>query len=169
MIPETQAPQGASAGEEGVAAPCDRRRGGDRRARPTRPFDVLRGHRRRRGGRRRTDRQGIYADRLGTPDVLLVLSIFVLNLLDAYLTLDILLHGAEEANPVMAALLGRSHGVFLAEKIAVVGFCLVILGAHRHFRLARLGLVALLLLYAALFLYHLGLQATAAAGGLPPG
>lgn len=163
MIPETDVPPAAATAGLGATPPDDRRRGTDRRARPTRPFDVLRGYRRRRAARRTEERQGIYTDRLGTPDVLLVLSIFVLNLLDAYLTLDILLHGAEEANPVMAALLGQSQGVFLAEKIAVVGFCLVILGAHRHFRLARLGLVALLVLYAGLFLYHLNLQAAAAA------
>ncbi len=156
-----RAPDAGAAGE--------RRRGADRRTRPTRPFDVLRGHRRRRGGRRASEREGIYVDRLATPDVMLVLAIFVLNILDAYLTLDIVLHGAEEANPVMATLLGRSHAAFLAQKIAVVGFCLVILGAHLHFRIARAGLVGLLVLYAGLFVYHLDLQSTAAAlPTLPP-
>jgi hypothetical protein len=133
----------------------DRRKTPDRRARPTRFAGNLLGPRRRQGGRRRTDRRPSYVDRYDAMDAVLVLGIFVFNLLDAALTLHHLGRGAQEANPLMDALLRISPELFVAEKAAVGAVCVVALAVHKNFRLARVGLWTFFGFYGVLFLYHL--------------
>lgn len=135
----------------------ERRRRADRRARPTRPWDGLRGWRRRSASRRTAD-QEIYVDVFSARDVAVLLGIFVLNVFDALFTLVYLSQGGGEANPVMDALLRISDAAFLVQKCLVVGLWLLFLTVHKNLRIARLGLRALLVLYGCVLLLHLVLQ-----------
>lgn len=144
--------------EEPVIPLQERRRDADRRSRPTSPWGSLRGWQRRRLGRRREDRDS-YVDAFTRGDVLLLVSIFTLNLLDAGCTLVYLSRGGLEANPAMAHLLEVSDWAFLAQKCFVVGAWLVFLTIHKNFRFARFGLRVLLSLYAGVFAYHVLLLA----------
>ena len=103
-------------------------------------------------------------DLYGTGDVLLLSGIFVLNIFDAFFTLRWLQLGGVEANPLMDRLLQTNDLLFLFQKCFVVGIWLLILMVHKNFRVARLGLWMLLLVYAGLLVYHFVLQAE----GVPP-
>lgn len=68
------------------------------------------------------------------------LAISLLSIADAFLTLQLLENGADEINPVMAALLFRGVAAFTASKIGVTCLCvvaLVCLSSHRFMRLVR--------------------------------
>jgi len=133
----------------------ERRRGGDRRARPTRWYDSVRGHRRRRRGRRAGEQIDIYVDAFHVRDVLIVVLVFLLNLADAGMTLHHLSAGAVEENPLMDQLIRWSPAWFLAEKICIVGLCLLTLAIHKTFRLARYAAHALLAVYGLLTVHHI--------------
>jgi hypothetical protein len=137
-----------------ASRPARERRRADRRHRPTRFWDTLVGPRRRRHGRRRGDHDRLYVDVYHPSDVALVLSVFLLNLLDAFFTLSILRKGGTEENPLMERLLQAGDASFLFEKCFLVGFWLVLLIVHKNFRLARIGLWLLLAAYSALFGWH---------------
>ncbi|MCR9093931.1 MAG: DUF5658 family protein [bacterium] len=132
------------------------RRAGDRRDEPTRLFGGWLTPRRRAGGRRDSDRAG-YVDRYTRRDVVLLLSVFLLNVFDAWMTMQWLSRGGREANPVMDFFLDISPTAFLVQKCLVVGFWLLILVAHKNFRFARIGLYASLVVYALLMLMHFGI------------
>jgi hypothetical protein len=136
----------------------ERRRGGGRRTRATRPWDGLFGRRRRSAGRRAGEQERVYIDRYRGGDVTLVLAVFVLNLLDAFFTLRWLGLGGSEGNPLMKSVVESDDLLFLAQKCFVVAVCLVVLVIHRNFRFARLGLWALFSVYGALLVYHVFLQ-----------
>lgn len=132
------------------------RRSGDRRDEPTRLFGGRLTPRRRAGGRRESDQAG-YVDRYTRRDVALLLSVFLLNVGDAWMTMLWLSRGGREANPVMDFFLDISPTAFLFQKCLVVGFWLVILLVHKNFRFARIGLYASLVVYALLMLVHFGI------------
>jgi len=128
---------------------------GDRRSRPT-PFIsryALFGGRRR-SRRRASDPRSYYVDRLGEGLWLLLLSIFLLQVLDAYLTLGHLRHGGIELNPVMKALIASGRGLFVAVKLAVAAAGLVFLGIHKNFPMAKPGLVFLFALFLGVVGWH---------------
>ena len=129
------------------------RRLGDRRHRPTRLFAWPVAQKRRLGGRRRDDQEG-YVDRYSRREVALVVSIFLLNVADAFFTMRWLARGGREANPVMDFFLDLGPGAFLVQKCLVVGAWLVLLLAHKNFRFARVGLYASFVVYALLLLLH---------------
>jgi hypothetical protein len=135
---------------------CGDRRSTDRRSRPTRPWDGFLTPMRRTGGRRAED-QASYVDRYTKRDVILLLTIFLLNVGDAFLTLMWLNRGGKEANPVMDFFLDIGPGAFLIQKCLVVGAWLILLLAHKNFRFARLGLYASLAVYSLLMLVHFGI------------
>lgn len=141
----------------------DRRAAEDRRDRPTRGWDSF-FHRRRRHGRRTGENQDIYVDVFRKRDVALLLGIFVLNILDAFFTLRWLEMGGGEGNPLMDQLIKTSDLLFLFQKCVVVGLWLLILTAHKNFRIARLGLWGAFILYVFILLYHFVLQSM----GPPP-
>ena len=87
----------ASAAAEDWVGSTDRR-ARDRRARPTRIWDGFITPMRRAGGRRIED-QASYVDRYTKRDVILLLSIFLLNVGDAFFTMMWLNRGGKEANP----------------------------------------------------------------------
>ena len=135
----------------------DRRRT-DRRGAPTRVWTSWLTPKRRARGRRDEDQVG-YVDRYTRFDVVLVLSIFVMNVFDAFLTMLWLSRGGKEANPVMDFFLDIGTGAFLFQKCLVVGIWLVVLLVHKNFRFARLGLYASLAVYAVLMIIHFGIIA----------
>lgn len=135
----------------------DRRSGTDRRNRPTRWYDSLLGHRRRRRGRRKGESRNIYVDIYHAGDLILVAGVFLLNLVDAGLTLHHLAEGAVEQNPVMDRLIQWGAVWFVLEKALVVGLCLVALAVHKTFPLARRGAYVLLVLYSLLMIQHISL------------
>lgn len=158
---------GDTAGVDGSRAPestdpdgwdgVDRRRA-DRRGGPTRPWTGLFEPKRRVDGRREVDRQG-YVDRYTRGDVALLMTIFLLNVGDAFMTMRWLDRGGREANPVMDFFLDIGPGAFLVQKCLVVGFWLLILVVHKNFRLARVGLYASLVVYALLMAIHFSIVA----------
>lgn len=129
------------------------RRDSDRRRQPTRPWTRLRGPLRRALGRRASDHSG-YVDRYSKRDVALLLSIFVMNVGDAFFTMLWLGRGGAEANPVMDFVLDIGPGAFVIQKCIVVGIWLVILLVHKNFRFARIGLYTSLVAYAVLMIIH---------------
>ncbi|MEO7206028.1 MAG: DUF5658 family protein [Steroidobacteraceae bacterium] len=80
------------------------------------------------------------------------MGILLLSAADAFLTATLLLHGADEVNPIMAVLVYRSVAVFAAFKMAMTGTSivgLVFLSRYRFMRVLRVELV----LYAVLAVY----------------
>ncbi len=130
----------------------------DRRNSPTRPWANWLTPLRRERGRRDSDRSG-YVDRYTKRDVALLLSIFLLNVGDAFFTMLWLERGGKEANPVMDFFLDIGPSAFLAQKCLVVGFWLLILVVHKNFRFARVGLHATLCVYTLLMLIHFSIVA----------
>jgi len=142
----------------------ERRGDKDRRLTSTRFWDSLRGYRRRYDGRRAEDLERLYVDAYRRSDLLLIGSVFVLNILDAFFTLRWLEMGGREGNPLMARLLEAGNLPFLVQKCFVVGIWLVILVVHKNFRIARVAMWSLLGVYGLLLLYHFALQT----GLIPP-
>jgi hypothetical protein len=134
------------------------RRAGDRRGRPTRPWQDILSPLRRATGRRAGDRRG-YVDRYSKQDVALLLAIFLLNVADAFMTMRWLHRGGHEANPVMEFFLDVGPAAFLAQKCLVVGFWLILLLVHKNFRFAKIGLYASLAVYSLLLIVHFGIVA----------
>ena len=95
---------------------------------------------------------------------LLVVSIGIslLSMADAFLTLTLLNSGADEINPIMAALLDRGATEFTVFKMATTGVCilaLVVTSRYRFLRLIRVEIVmyAVLASYISLIAYELWL------------
>jgi len=132
----------------------DRRTGPDRRHRPTRVWDSLRQPGRRIAGRRAGEGGEVYVDRYGRRGVLLVVVILLLNVVDALCTLAWLGRGGMEGNPLMQWVLNAGAEFFLFQKCIVAAVWLIILLVHKNFRIARLGLWMLLVVYGTLALYH---------------
>lgn len=143
------------------------RRRADRRSAPTRPWSGLWTPLRRTTGRRASDREG-YVDRYTRQDVILLLTIFLLNVGDAFFTMIWLGRGGREANPIMDFFLDIGPWAFLAQKCLVVGLWLVILVVHKNFRLARIGLYSALVVYGALMIVHFGIVAFGIEPPRPP-
>ena len=152
-------PSGQSDAEESAAWDGRDRRLGDRRDAPTRPWTSLFTPKRRATGRRRDEDRSSYVDRYSRRDVALLISIFLLNVGDAFFTMRWLDRGGLEANPVMDFFLDIGPGAFLAQKCLVVGFWLLLLLVHKNFRFARVGLYASLAAYAVLMAVHFAIIA----------
>ena len=85
----------------------------------------------------------------------LLTGLFVLNFLDAILTLIWIQVGfATEANPVMDAVLKIHPGLFVLAKVAFVSACLGILWTARHKALARFCTVFGFSVYSLIIVYH---------------
>jgi hypothetical protein len=101
--------------------------------------------------------QSMYVDVYYAADFVLVGIIFILNLIDAGLTLHHISLGGIEQNPLMDRVLRWGPGFFLLEKLLLVGLCLMALIVNKEFRLAQLGAWLLLLSYSLLMVQHLSL------------
>jgi len=93
------------------------------------------------------------------------MSILILNILDAWLTLVYLGYGGTEANPVAKALLEAGTSPFVGAKSLAVGVCLLFLVLHKKFRVVRPALRVIVGFYGTLAIYHVYLQATALLSG----
>lgn len=144
---------------DGPPLGAERRRLTERRRFPTRVWDSLLGRGRRRGGRRKGEDRDLYVDAYRSGDLLLLVSAFLLNVLDGFFTLVWVGGGGGERNPLMDRLLQSGDQVFLNVKLFVAGVAFVWLMAHKNFRVARIGLWLLVAVYGALLLYHVALQA----------
>lgn len=90
----------------------------------------------------------------------------VLNLVDLCATIVFVKLGyAEEANPLMAALLDLGPPVFAAVKLAIVSAGVYVLWRYRRFVLARVGSVAVGIAYSLLTLHHARWAETLARAG----
>jgi hypothetical protein len=108
--------------------------------------------RRRRPARRSNDLRFHPIDWYSAHLLAVSIGILVLSATDAFLTSVLLLHGADEVNPVMAALVYRSVTAFAAFKMLMTGTSIVVmvfLSRYRFMRVLRVDLM----LYAALFVY----------------
>jgi len=138
----------------------ERRRGvPDRRQRKTPVFSrytFIGG--KRRGGRRKSENNGIYVDRYGTGIFMLFLSILVLNVLDAYFTLVFIQLGGNEANPIAQVFLDMGVIPFLLVKSVAIGICLLVLVLHKTFYSVPRVLFCICVFYSLLLVYHIVLQ-----------
>ncbi len=136
-----------------AAAGGTERRGADRRQMTWRSFLHYFYRNRRRQARRTEDRdRGYYVDTHETGLLVLIVSILLLCITDAFVTLWLLDHGGQELNPVMDLMLSYGPLAFFAVKFTVTAGCLVFLLMHRHFRLFVL-IRGWHLLYSSLALY----------------
>jgi Domain of unknown function (DUF5658) len=90
------------------------------------------------------------------------LGILLLSVADAFLTLILLQQGAAEVNPVMAALIYRSVGVFAALKVGITSasiILMVVLARYRFMRVLQVAwvLYGVLIVYASLITYEIWL------------
>lgn len=133
---------------------------GDRRARPTPRFSRFTFAGGRRGAARRaSERAGAFVDLYGSPLLLLIGWIALMNVLDSFFTLMHLQAGGTEVNPVADALLRTGRISFVLGKCVLISLALLVLCVHKNFRLARIGLWGASGVYTALVLYHLSLFA----------
>jgi hypothetical protein len=137
---------------------AERRRGPDRRRTTLRTF-IQGGFTPRRRHGRRADEQHLPIDWHEPHLLFLALSILLLNVADAFLTLTLISMGATEANPVMAFVLDQHPDLFAVVKMGLTGLGVLVLVAVARTRLFRIMRVATLLhgllaAYAALIFYE---------------
>ncbi len=127
--------QSAIGSEPAYEPPVERRREENRRKSVLRAFFYGNFRPRRRGNRRATDEHLFLVDWHEPRILYLSLCILLLSCTDALFTLNLLNAGASEANAVMASMLEQGIDVFLASKIGITSFSLVILvvAARRKF------------------------------------
>lgn len=83
-------------------------------------------------------------------------AIICLNLLDAIFTIWwVVGEWAVEANPLMAFLLSKSPGLFMAYKIALVHLCVLLLWKLREIKFARLSIIPALITYVGIVIFHI--------------
>ena len=136
----------------------ERRREGDRRRLTLRSF--LQGglNPRRRGGRRAGE-QYLPVDWHEPYLLFLSLTILLLSVADAFLTITLIMGGAQEANPLLAYILRDRPEWFAAVKMGLTGggvLVLVAMARSRLFRIMRVGLVlqGIFVVYVALIAYE---------------
>jgi hypothetical protein len=118
------------------------------------------------GGRRAGDRRSPqssnqYVDRYPVGLAVSLVTIGVLCALDAVFTLLHLQKGGGEMNPIMDRLMQTAGPVnFLVLKCAITNLGLVVLCLHKNFRLVKPVIALLLLVYVALFAFHIYLAST---------
>ena len=122
---------------------ADRRLGADRRK--LRLWTFVQGGvtPRRRGGRRAND-DHVFVDWHEPHLMFLALTILLLSVADAFLTLTLMTQGAQEANPVLAYLLLEYPGLFGIVKMGLTAagvFVLVALSRATVFRIIRVSTI----------------------------
>jgi uncharacterized membrane protein YraQ (UPF0718 family) len=147
-----------------MTAPFERRQSADRRRLSLAAYWQGAQLVRRQAGRRVTDRVYPIVDRHSPQVLVAALGVLVLCCCDSALTLQLIGHGAIEANPVMAALLSAGMGWFTTVKFLLTAVGIVVLAACSTMRLFRkipgavllytlLGCYAVLVAYEVWLLY----------------
>jgi hypothetical protein len=117
----------------------DRRSGRERRQRQQQTFCFGNGSGRRRSIRRRRDRAAVYhPDRYSSILFGMIVSILFLSVVDAYLTLFLIDHGAAELNPLMAFYLDIGPQAFLLVKYGLTSSSVLVLLLLSNFLLPGL-------------------------------
>jgi len=132
----------------------EKRRGPERRRRPTPALSRFSFRGRRRDGRRRGEGRNIYVDQYRPWEGALVLLVVALCGLDVLLTLDVIQRGGEEWNPVMRLALELGVWPFVIIKLAITGIGALILLVRVRFRGMRVVLAGVALLYILLMGWH---------------
>jgi hypothetical protein len=101
--------------------------------------------RRRREGRRADERHPAGVDWHDAHWLAAALIVLVLSVVDAFMTITLLRHGAVEANPLMAQLLAGGGPDFAYWKVGLTAFGVVVLTAFSRLRLFRTIPVGLVL------------------------
>lgn len=143
---------------EAIVTESDRRSGDDRRALSARTFFQGGLTPRRRGGRRAGEHH-VLVDWHEPHLLFLALTILILSVLDAFLTLTLLTQGAHEANPILAWLLDNHPGLFAVVKMSLTGGGVLVLVAMARatvFRVVRVVTImhGFTLAYVALVYYE---------------
>lgn len=115
--------------------PFERRSGRERRERTL--HALLSGHwiRRRRGGRRSDDAHPVLRDWHDPRWLGVTVLVLLLSITDAFMTLTLLRHGAQEINPFMAPLIEGGGPSFAYWKLGLTSFGALVLTAFAHVRL----------------------------------
>jgi hypothetical protein len=115
--------------------------------------------------RRRAPSRRLNDTRFHSPDwhsphlLAIAISISLLSMVDAFLTVVLLQGGAKEINPIMAVLIYKNIAIFAAMKMAMTGVSvvfMVVLARYRFMRLVRVewALYAVLAAYVTLISYE---------------
>lgn len=136
----------------------ERRRGGDRRLVTLRTF-LQGGFTPRRRGGRRAGEQHLPIDWHEPYLLFLSLTILLLSVADAFMTITLIMGGAQEANPVIAFILRDHPDWFATIKMALTGtgvLTLVAMARSRLLGIMRVGLVlqGIFVAYVALIAYE---------------
>lgn len=139
------------------SVPEGRRVNSDRRKSPTPIFSRYTFGGRRKGVRRKSDREKhIYVDRYGIQLFLLILAIILLGIADAFYTLyHVHVNYAIEINPIMNFLLGKSSNIFFHVKYLLTALCLIVLCLHKNIPIVRLLLIVIFFIYLAIIFNHI--------------
>jgi len=118
-----------------------------------------------RAGRRRTIRREedkekhIFVDHYGLHLFIALLFLFILSMLDAYLTLELAnANMATEVNPVMALYLEHSNVTFLVEKFLFTSVAVFIFCVSNHFSITRISLALAIIIYFGVVLYEVSVM-----------
>lgn len=152
------------------------RRGFEDRRRAELPFWHPRRLRGRRGRNRRAEEDGrpYLVERVRWPAFLMATLLLVLTLVDGLITVALLDHGFEEANPVMRRLLERGTGAFFVGKYVLTAAFLPVALVMYRYRLfgsrLRVGhvLPIVVVLYLVLIAYQSALWARRGGVGVVP-
>jgi hypothetical protein len=153
-----QSYRGIVAAVGGGALVSDRRMSFDRRNLTWRTFVQGGMTPRRRGARRGSEHHG-FVDWHEAHLLFLSIGILLLSVIDALLTLTLMTYGAQEANPLLAFLLGAHPRLFAIAKMSLTGIgviVLVVLARARVFRVIKVSAIMhwCLLAYIALIAYE---------------
>ncbi len=131
-----------------------RRRGDDRRSRPTSFWSVLRFNGKRRTFRRSSEASNQFIDCPSSSIITLALWVTFASALDALLTLIYISNGGGEANPFMNMMLAHGSRTFVVVKMCLTCTGAWALSALQMFPLASRLLHGLALMYGALIGFH---------------
>jgi hypothetical protein len=139
----------------------ERRQRHDRRKNPGSLKSIcLLGGRRKQVRRAEDAQRGYYVDLYSKRSLMLIVGIFLLSVLDGYLTLGLVNKGATEANPIMRFYLQVNTPLFLIVKYGVSYLSVFLLLIHKNFYILRTSvsvkqvMLGILGIYAVLVLWQ---------------
>ncbi len=129
----------------------------DRRRQPTPGLSRYGFFGRRKGLRRHSDQEkGGYVDRYSSGLFVVLVSIIVLNVLDALFTMIILEEkGSWEINPIVQSVMDLCGDKFWIWKFGIVSLCMVLICLHSRFKRVMALCIGSAFLYLAVILYQI--------------